>query len=232
MLLLGAGFFGSFYFISLFLQEVLGDSAVLAGVEFMPMAGAIVLGTQLSSRLVSRFGPRPLLVIGLVIASGGFGWFSLLSGSDTFASGVLGPSMVAAFGIGLAFMALATGSTAGVSRAQSGLASGLLNAGRQVGGAIGLGVLATVALERTKALLPASASHAGAHGGSLYATAQHSPAVANALSSGFGEAFLISAIVTAAAIPAALAVPRIRALAHSRAAAPRAETAAVGSEKE
>lgn len=196
MLMLGVGFLVSFYFLSLFMQNVLGYDALRTGLLFLPMVAAIAFGSQFSARLVGRVGPRPLLVGGLLISSGGFLWLSRITSSSTYVADLLGPGMLMTLGIGLCFTPLATAATAGVARSQSGLASALLNTSRQVGGVIGLAAIATVAVDRTHSIL-ASSPHSRA-------------AVASALTSGYGRAFLVAMATTLVAALAALSVPALR----------------------
>ncbi len=196
MLMLGVGFLVSFYFLSLFMQNVLGYDPVKTGLLFLPLVGAIAIGTQVAARLVERIGPRPLLLAGLVIAAAGFYWLSKITPTSTFAADLLGPGMLLTLGIGLCFTPLATAATAGVSRAQSGLASALLNTSRQVGGVIGLAAIATVAADRTRSVL-AGSTHTRA-------------AAAAALTSGYSRAFEVAAVTTLIAAIAAISVPALR----------------------
>lgn len=202
MLLLGVGFLASFYFMSLYLQNVLGFNALDAGLAFLPGVLGIVIGSQSAARLVMRVGPRPLLVVGLVVSAGGFAWLSRITATSTYAADILVPSMLMALGIGLCFTPLATAATAGVSRAQSGLASALLNTSRQVGGSIGLAAIATVAADRTGAVLAG-----GPHGRA---------AVHAALTAGYSRAFLVAAGSTLVAAIAAMSVPTLRRAAGGR----------------
>jgi EmrB/QacA subfamily drug resistance transporter len=196
MLMLGVGFLVSFYFLSLFMQNVLGYDALKTGLLFLPLVVAIAVGSQSSARLVGRFGPRPLLMVGLVISSGGFFWLSYITSTSTYVADLLGPGMLMTLGIGLCFTPLATAATAGVGRAQSGLASALLNTSRQVGGVIGLAAIATVAVDRTKSILAGSA---------------HTPAAtAAALTAGYSRAFEVAAATTLIAAIAAISVPALR----------------------
>ncbi|MGH9127938.1 MAG: MFS transporter [Acidimicrobiales bacterium] len=196
MLILGVGFLVSFYFESLFMQNVLGYDALKTGLLFLPFVAAIAFGSQFSARVVDRIGPRPLLVVGLVISAGGFYWLSHFTATSTFVGNLLGPGMLMTLGIGLCFTPLATASTSGVSPSQSGLASALLNTSRQVGGSIGLAAIATVAVDRTTSLL-AHSNHS------------HS-AMAVALTAGYSRAFVVGAATTLVAAIAALAVPALR----------------------
>ena len=153
MLMIGAAFFSMWYFLSLYLQDVLGYGALHAGLCFLPMTAAIIIGAQGSSRLLPRLGIRPLLMVGTVLAVGGFAWLSRLDPAGGYWSDVFGAGTVVALALGILFTPLAAAATAGVDRAEAGLASGLMNTSRQVGGSIGLAALATVASSHTHHLL-------------------------------------------------------------------------------
>ncbi|SDI19662.1 MFS transporter [Nonomuraea jiangxiensis] len=148
-LLLGAAMASSFYFMSLYLQQVLGTGPALTGVEFVPFALGVVAGSVLAVRLGYRLAPRTLLVAGGLLAAAGFAWFGLISADGAFITHVLGPSIVAGIGFGLCLGPLVNTATAGVAPHESGMASGLLNSARQIGASLGLAVLGTAAHERT-----------------------------------------------------------------------------------
>jgi EmrB/QacA subfamily drug resistance transporter len=197
MLLTGVVFFSMWYFLSLYLQNVHGYSPLRAGLAFIPMAVGIIVGAQVSSRLVNRVGVRPPLVAGVLMAAGGFLWLSQLQAQTGYWEGVFGAGLVLTFGVGLSFPALATAATSGVHYTQAGLASGLLNTSRQVGGSIGLAALATVATDRTRDVLATTGRMARA-------------AVPQALTSGFDRVYLIGAVVALVAAAAAATLPGAR----------------------
>ncbi len=153
------------------------------------MALAIILGAQISSRLLSKTGVRPLLQIGAVLATLGFLWISLIKPADSYMGHILFPSFVCAFAMGLLFAPLATAATSGVDRADAGLASGILNTARQVGGSLSLAILATVATDVTHRALTTTT-------------------VASAYTSGYDRVFQISAGVTIVALLVSFALPR------------------------
>ncbi len=188
MLLVGGAFFAMWYFLTFYFQNILGYDAVRAGFAFLPMALSIIAGAQISSRLIVRIGVRPMLIVGSSMATLGFLWISLIQVDSSYASNVLVPSMVCSLAMGLLFAPLATAATTGVDRADAGLASGLLNTSRQVGGSLALAALATAAADRT-----ATFTHPG------------SPA---SLVGGYQRAFQISAVVTLGALATSLLVPR------------------------
>jgi hypothetical protein len=196
MLLLGVVFFSMWYFLSLYLQDVHGYHPLKTGLLFLPMSAAIIVGAQTAGRVMTRVGPQRLLVVGLGMSAVGFAWLTRLSATSGYVDGLLGGTLLISFGVGLSFAPLATAGTAGVHWTQAGLASGVLNTSRQVGGSIGLAALATVATDRTHHLIGAGvgANHA---------------AVAAALTSGFVHAFAAAAVVAAVAAVAALGIPSL-----------------------
>ncbi|MBT2384910.1 MFS transporter [Streptomyces sp. ISL-11] len=187
---MGAATFAMWFLLSLYFQQILDYSAVQAGLCFLPGSLAIIAGAQLATRIIARTGPRPLLVTGMALSTVGFLWLSRITAGGTFASDVLAPFVLATFGAGLAMMPATVAATSGTDRAEAGLASGLVNTSRQVGGALGLALLATIA------------SHTSA--GRL---ADHPQDVDAALTAGYGRALLIAAVFTACAALGALAVP-------------------------
>jgi MFS family permease len=207
MFLVGAAFFAMWYFLSLYLQNVLGYSALRAGMAFLPMAVAIIIGAQVSSRLMPRTGTRPLLLAGTLLATAGFAWLSRIAPGASYWQHVFGPGCLIALALGLLFTPLAAAATAGVPLSEAGLASGVLNTSRQIGGSLGLAVLATIATDRTKAIL---AGAAGGHAGAAGPGAQPSAAVAAALNGGYARAFGVAAALTLAAFLASFVVPAIR----------------------
>ena len=125
-LLLVAGMFGMFFFLTQFVQEVLGLSPLLAGVSFLPMTAALFAVSRLAPVLLPRFGAKPLMVAGLIPVVAGMAWLSQLSPGSTYLSGVLGPMLLFGAGMGIVFVPLTMTSLAGV-------APGGLGVGRQHG---------------------------------------------------------------------------------------------------
>jgi EmrB/QacA subfamily drug resistance transporter len=195
MFLVGAGFFSMWYFLSLYLQNVLGYGALRAGMAFLPMAIAIIIAAQISSRLLPKVGVRPLLLIGTFLLGAGFAWLSQIHAQSSYWGHVFGPGCIVSLAIGVLFTPLASAATSGVHYSEAGLASGVLNTARQMGGSVGLAVLATIAIDRTHAVL------GGGHG---------SVSSAVALTSGYARAFAIAAFFGAAAFAASFIVPYIR----------------------
>jgi EmrB/QacA subfamily drug resistance transporter len=193
MLLMG-GMFASWFFQTLFMQNVLGYSPLQAGFAFLPQTVMIAIGAQISSRVIGRVGARTLLTIGSLLAAAGLLWLTQITPHSTFVGAILGPSLLATLGMGLSFPATTLAATSGVPRQDAGLASGLINTNRQIGGSIGLAALATLAAARTTALL------VGTHA---------SPATA--YTAGYARAFGIAAgIEVCAAVAALLILPPFR----------------------
>jgi EmrB/QacA subfamily drug resistance transporter len=198
-LLVGASLFSMFFFISLYLQQVLGDSAMRAGLSYLPLAFAIIFSAGAASQLVTRVGPKPVLVAGLTFTTVGLVLFTQVSAGGSFAGDVLVPSVIVAIGLGLSFVSLTITAMSGVTHHEAGLASGLLNTAQQVGGALGLAVLSSVAAARTSDVL-----------GSAGGRSSHA-ALTNALTEGFQRAFAVGAGFAALGVVLALVfVPHVR----------------------
>ncbi len=199
MLLLFGALFGSWYFETLYMQHVLGYSPLKAGLAFLPQTLIIAAGAQLTARLVPRFGPRPLIVLGSLVAAVGLGWLTLITPESTFAADLLFPYVLIGLGMGLAVTPIAVAGTAGVPRERAGLASGILNTSRTVGASLGLAVLATLAAKKTATSL-----------GTGIPSAAHTAA---ALTDGYVLSFTIAAgLLVVTALAALLTVPSLRSL--------------------
>jgi EmrB/QacA subfamily drug resistance transporter len=178
-LLLGMALFAMFYFISLYMQQVMGYEPLKAGLAYLPLAGLIIVSAGGASQLVAKFGFKPVLIAGLVFVAAGLFWFSHVSApGGTYVGDVLFPSMLAAVGLGLAFVPVTIAAVTGTKPSEAGLASGLINTSQQVGGALGLAVLATISSGRT---------------GDVFAAGERSKAVA--YTEGFQDAFLTGAVI-------------------------------------
>jgi EmrB/QacA subfamily drug resistance transporter len=186
-LLIGASLFSMFFFISLYMQQVLGYSAIHAGLSYLPLAVSIIISAGVASQLVTRIGFKPVLAAGLVLVGLGLLWFSRVSTHGSFLADILGPSLLAAVGLGLAFVPVTIAAVSGVADHEAGLASGLINTSQQVGGALGLAILAAI-----------STSVSGS---------SHDPAL---LTRGFHDAFLAGAGFAAAGVLATLLLIRSR----------------------
>jgi EmrB/QacA subfamily drug resistance transporter len=143
-LLVGASLFSMFFFISLYMQQVLGYSAIHAGLSYLPLAVSIILSAGVASQLVTRIGFKPVLAAGLALIGLGLIWFSEISVRGSFLADILGPSLLAAVGLGFAFVPVTIAAVAGVADQEAGLASGMINTSQQIGGALGLAILAAI----------------------------------------------------------------------------------------
>jgi EmrB/QacA subfamily drug resistance transporter len=144
MLIIGAAMFGMFFFVTYFVQLVLGYSSLKAGLAFLPVAFTIGTAAQISAQLLARIGPRNLIIFGSVVMAGGLFWLSTISAESSYLGHLLPSLLVMSAGIGTIFVPLTSVAVAGVEPHEAGLASALLNVGQQVGGSIGLSVLTTV----------------------------------------------------------------------------------------
>ncbi|MFF3487202.1 MFS transporter [Streptomyces sp. NPDC002701] len=144
MLSLAAAMFGMFFFIVLFVQNVLQYTPIEAGLAFLPITVAIVAGAGLSQRFLPVLGPKPFMVVGSSLVTLGLGWLTFIDPGSSYLSGVLGPMLLFGFGMGLNFVTLTLTAVSGVAVHEAGAASGLLNATQQVGGSLGLSILTTV----------------------------------------------------------------------------------------
>jgi EmrB/QacA subfamily drug resistance transporter len=143
-LLLVAGMFGMFFFLTQYIQEILRFSPLQAGIAFVPMTGALFAVSRLAPRLVARFGPKPLMVAGLAPVVAGMTWLTRISPGTDYLHGILGPMLLLGGGMGVTFVPLTMASLAGVRTEDSGAASSMVNVTQQVGGALGLAILVTV----------------------------------------------------------------------------------------
>ena len=216
LVMLGAGtaIFGVFFFITLFAQQVWGYSALRTGVSFLPLTVALVAASVAAGALVQRIGVRTLVVVGAVGAAGGMYWLSRISEHGSYVGGLLGPSLVVGVGLGLMFVPLPLIAMTGVPEADSGAAASLLNVGRQVGGALGLAVLGTVAwtvVANSARAQAAAAAHAVSGAASPAAAARVQAAVrVHALAAGFDRAFLVSAAIALLMLVVAATTIRVR----------------------
>ena len=203
--------FGMFFFLTVFMQAVWGYSALKTGVAYLPFTAALLIAAGAVAQLVPRIGARPLLLAGSAASTGGFYWLSRISENDTYASGVLGPTIVIGAGVALLFVTLSLVALNRVPEADSGVASSLLNTGQQVGGSIGLALLGTVAWSavahsiHAQAVVAARAGHP-VHSGGLQAAAIYR----HALATGFGRAFLVAAGIALLTLAINIAVIRVR----------------------
>jgi EmrB/QacA subfamily drug resistance transporter len=188
VLLLYAGLFSMFFFLTLYLQQVHHEHALLAGISFLPVTLSVFTGSTLAPRLVARAGLRTVIAAGMLTSTLGLLWLSGLAPHTAYLAGVLPGGILCGLGMGLALVSGTVAAMQGVARSLSGLASGLLNTARLAGGALGLATLSTIAAGRTGAGTSAAA-----------------------LTSGYTLAFTVGALFTLAGAVAAIAFLRPRA---------------------
>jgi EmrB/QacA subfamily drug resistance transporter len=143
-LLLVAGMFGMFFFLTQFVQEILGFSPLAAGVAFLPLTLTVFGVSRAAPRLIPRFGGTRLMLAGMLPVIAGMAWLAQVSAGTSYLAGILGPMLLLGTGMGLVFVPLTAASLAGVAPADSGAASSMVNVMQQVGGSLGLAILVTV----------------------------------------------------------------------------------------
>ena len=190
---LGAGLGGVLFFLTQFMQNILGYSPIQAGLAFLPITLGVVIGAQLATRLVGRIGARTPMTVGSLAAAIGFLGLSQITEHSTYLSSVLPSLLALSFGLGLIFVTTTIVAVAGIGPAESGLSSALVNVGQQLGGSTGLAVLGTIAATVTKNDL---------------VNRLPSPAIlSHAVTAGYGTAFAsASAIAVASVVIAIVAV--------------------------
>jgi EmrB/QacA subfamily drug resistance transporter len=187
-----AGFLPMFFFLTLYMQTVLGYSPIQTGIAYLPLTGGFIIAAGISSQLFARVGTKPVVVLGSVIAAAGLYWLSRIPVDGSFVPDILPGLLTVSIGMGGVFTGLTTAANAGVDQDKAGLAAGLLNTGQQLGTALGLAVLSALATARTTSLL---------HGGdSLTQAATH----------GYQRALLVGACIVLAATVVALLTPNTR----------------------
>lgn len=199
--LIGMSLFSMFFLITLYLQQVLGDSALEAGLSYLPLALAIIFAAGAASALVTKIGFKNVLVMGMVFVAVALAWFSRIDPDGSFAVDVLGPSVLAGVGLGFSFVPVTIAAVTGIEAHEAGLASGLINTAQQVGGALGLAILATIANASTKDAFQSGADKA------------------TGLTQGFSDAFTVGAgFAVAGAVLAALLISGKDSREHAEAA--------------
>ncbi|WCB96710.1 putative MFS-type transporter EfpA [Baekduia alba] len=176
-----AGIISMFFFLTLYMQNVLGYSQIKTGLAYLPLCFGVGIAAGISSQLLAKVGTRPVMIGGALLASGGVFWLSKVPVGGSFLSDMLPGMMLASFGLGAVFVSVTTAANEGVPADQAGLAAALLNAFQQVGGALGLAVFSALATSRTSNQL-----------------ADHVPPP-EALTAGFQRALLACSICLAAA---------------------------------
>jgi len=176
--------------LTLFMQQVLGYSAMKTGVAYLAVAGTAIIWSAVAAQLVTRLGVKPVLVVGMTTLTAGLVYFTQVSVGGSYVGDLLPGFLLIAIGIGFSFVPISIAALAGVEAREAGLASGLINTSQQIGGALGIAALSTIATSRT-----ADAVAAGS-------------ALPAALVDGFTAAFVAGVIVAGVGIVAALTLIR------------------------
>ncbi|MFJ9037680.1 MFS transporter [Streptomyces sp. NPDC102406] len=216
MLSLAAAMFGMFFFIVLFVQNVLGYSPIKSGLAFLPVTVAIALGAGLSQRFLPVLGPKPFLVAGSAFVVVGLAWQTLISPDSSYTGGVLGPMVIFGFGMGLNFVTVTLTAVSGVAPHEAGAASGLLNTTQQVGGSLGLSILTTVfgtaSRDEAKSQVADFMANASPEQKATFAKTHElpSPWSHEVLAHGISTAFIPAAAMAVLALVVAVLVIRVR----------------------
>jgi EmrB/QacA subfamily drug resistance transporter len=187
-----AGFLPMFFFLTLYMQTVLGYSPIQTGVAYLPLTGGFIIAASISSQLFARIGTRPVVVLGTVISAGGLYWLAQIPVDGSYVSDILPGLLTVSIGMGGVFTGLTTAANAGIDQDKAGLAAGLLNTGQQLGAALGLAILSAVATAQTKSVLSAG------------------DGLAQATTHGYQRALLVGAFIVLAATAVALLTPNSR----------------------
>ncbi|MGW0547530.1 MFS transporter [Streptomyces altiplanensis] len=216
MLTLAAAMFSMFFFLTLFVQNVLDFGPLQAGVAFLPVSVVIAVGAGLASQLLPRYGPKPFMVTGSILAAAGLAWLTLTDVHSTYLGSVLGPMLVFSLGMGMNFVSLTLMAVSGVPAHESGAASGLLNVTQQVGGSLGLSILVTVfgtaSGNEAERQIPRFLARADpAERAEFERTGQLPPPWGDeVLTSGVSAAFVVAAVFTVVAAVIALFAVQVR----------------------
>jgi EmrB/QacA subfamily drug resistance transporter len=187
-----AGFYSMFFFVTLYMQNVLGYSQLITGVSYLPVTVGIGFGSTVATKMFIRTGTRPIIVSGALLAAGGILWLSRIPVDGTYLGNLLAPLVIMGVGLGLLYAGVQTAANAGVPENQAGLAAALITTSFQLGSALGLAVFSGIATSRTSHLLAA-----------------HTPPP-EALTAGFQRALLVSALCLVAAGAIALRASNTR----------------------
>jgi hypothetical protein len=207
----GIFIFGMFFFLTVFMQDVWGYSALRTGVSYLPFTAALLIASGAVTQLVPKIGARPILLAGSAAATGGLYWLSRITEHDTYATGVLGPTMIIGAGVALLFVTLSLVALNRVPEADAGVASSLLNTGQQQGGSTGLAILGTVAWTVVAHSIHAQAAAAARAGHPPRPGSPQAAAIYNhALATGFARAFLVAAGIALLTLIINFAAIRIR----------------------
>jgi MFS family permease len=153
-----AGFYSMFFFITLYMQNVLGFSQIAAGAAYLPTTFGVAISAGISSQLFRRIGTRPVIVAGALLGAGGIYWLSHIPVDGRYLTDLLPPLVIMAFGVGAVFVGVTTAANDGVSADKAGLAAALVNTSQQLGAALGIAIFSAIATSRTNELLAAGAA--------------------------------------------------------------------------
>ena len=205
--ILGTALFSMFLMLTLYMQQVLGYSAMKTGVAYLAVAGTSIIWANVAAALVNKVGVRPLIAGGMAILTVGLVLFTQVSVDGSYAANLLPGFLIIALGMALCFVPISIAALAGVSQAEAGIASGLINTSQQIGGAVGIALLSTIAISRTEDEVAAGT------------------AVPQALTSGFQLAFWVGAGIALAGVVAALGLIRQEEIEFAGEAKPALEAA-------
>ncbi|MFB7173993.1 MFS transporter [Streptomyces sp. NPDC056254] len=216
MLMLACAIFGMFFFLTLFVQNVLGFSPIQAGLAFLPVSAVIAVGAGLTAKLLPKFGPKPFMVCGALSSAVGLAWLTRIDVHSTYLGSILGPMLFFALGMGLQFVSLTLMALSNVPDRESGAASGLLNTTQQVGGSLGLSILVTVfgtaSRNEAKEQVPDFLATAGPVQRAFFERTGQLPKPwgDQVLTSGISTAFVVAALFTLVGAAIALFVIQVR----------------------
>jgi EmrB/QacA subfamily drug resistance transporter len=188
--ILGTAIFSLFLMLTLYMQEVLGYSAMKTGIAYLAVAGTSIFWAAVASQLVTKVGVKPVMIVGMGLLTVGLLYFTQISVNGSYLGDLLPGFLIVALGMSFAFVSISIAALAGIEAKEAGLASGLINTSQQIGGALGIAVLSSVAV---------------AHTGDAVKSGQ---AVPSALTSGFQAAFWVGAAVAAAGVIATAVLVR------------------------
>jgi EmrB/QacA subfamily drug resistance transporter len=188
--IMGTAMFSMFLMLTLYMQQVLGYSAMKTGIAYLAVAGTAILWSAVAAQLVTRIGVKPVLTVGMTMLTGGLVYFTQVSVGGTYLNDLLPGFLLIGVGIGFSFVPISIAALAGVEPAEAGLASGLINTSQQIGGALGIAALSTIATTQTSDSVASGA------------------ALPDALVDGFTAAFLAGVIIAGLGIVAALTLIR------------------------
>jgi len=188
--IMGTALFSMFLMLTLYMQQVLGYSAMKTGVAYLAVAGTAIVWSAVAAQLVTRVGVKPVLVVGMAMLTAGLLFFTQVSVDGSYVSDLLPGFLLVGVGIGFSFVPISIAALAGVKPAEAGLASGLINTSQQIGGALGIAALSTIATSTTE-----DAALTGT-------------ALPQALVDGFSSAFTVGAVFAAVGLVAALTLIR------------------------